>query len=260
MRAADFSVQSCEPVTLQIISGPGADFSTPLGATDTLDYSASNASRPAKIWIGYTATNDGDTASGSVTIQWVETGQQWVIPITANTITRPTVVVELVLDQSGSMDWSSGIAELPKRVDVLKASVPPLLEVIQPENAIGVVSFDHDAYDVMPVTVAGVPVFGAGRGGNGKPPSSNDDPQKGEQDICELLKCLLSKATISPKAEVLLKQLGIDLKQLRRCLDKLCDRRARPELKTNLSSAQFAEINTPEFATQLRGLLAALDG
>ncbi|MEM9385414.1 MAG: S8 family serine peptidase [Pseudomonadota bacterium] len=163
VRAADFTVQSCEPVTLTIVAGPSGPFSTPLGITETLGFSADLGPRPAKLWLAYTATNDGDTANGSVTIEWVETGQQWTIPISANTVTRPTVAVELVLDQSQSMGWASGLSDLPKRVDVLKASVPPLLEVIQEDNAIGIVSFDHDAYDVMPVTVAGVPVFGAGR-------------------------------------------------------------------------------------------------
>jgi len=162
-RAIDFTVESCEPVTLQIIAGPGADFATPLGVSDFLDVTCDPIPRPAKIWLSYEGTNDSDTANGSVTVEWIETGQQWVIPITANTITRPTVAVELVLDQSGSMDWSSGISELPKRVDVLKAAIPPLLEVIYPDNGIGIVSFDDDAYNVMPVTPAGVPVFGAGR-------------------------------------------------------------------------------------------------
>ncbi len=162
-RAIDFSVESCEPVTLQIVAGPGAAFSTPFGISDFLDLSCDSAPRPAKIWLTYTGTTDGDTENSSVTVRWMETGQEWVISISANTVTRPTVAVKLVLDQSGSMDWASGISDLPKRVDVLKAAIPPLLEVIHNDNGIGIVSFDHDAYPVMPITVAGVPVFGAGR-------------------------------------------------------------------------------------------------
>lgn len=162
-RAIDFSVESCEPVTLQIVAGPGAQFSTPLGVSDFLDFHFDSAPRPAKIWLSYTGTTDGDTANSSVTVRWMETGEEWVIPISANTIARPTVVVELALDQSGSMDFSSGITELPRRIDVLKASIPPLLEVIHADNGIGIVSFDHDAHPVMPITPAGVPVFGAGR-------------------------------------------------------------------------------------------------
>ncbi|NBC01073.1 MAG: S8 family serine peptidase [Bacteroidetes bacterium] len=163
VRAAVFSVMSCQPVTLEIVSGPGADFDTPLGASNALDPVGDASPREGRIWIGYTGTTDGDTASGSVTIQWVETGQEWTVPITANTVSRPTVAIALVLDRSGSMNFSSGIADLPTRVDVLKSAVPPLLEVMHEDNALGVVSFDEDAHDVMPITLAGPPVFGAGR-------------------------------------------------------------------------------------------------
>ena len=162
VRAAVFEVTGCQPATLEITDGPGADFATPLGIRAELDVSG-DANRQARIWISYTGTTDGDTAAGSITVTWIETGQEFEVPITANTVRRPTVCVELVLDQSGSMTFGSGIPELPQRVDVLKFSVPPLLEVIHDDNALGIVRFDHDPFDAMPITVAGPPVFGAGR-------------------------------------------------------------------------------------------------
>lgn len=162
VRAAVFTVESCQPLTLEIIDGPGAPFTTPLGTSDELGVSA-DSSRQGRIWIGYTGTTDGDTASNSVTVRCPETNQDFDIPITANTVSRPTVCLELVLDQSGSMSFNSGIPTLPQRIDVLKFSVPPLLEVIHDDNALGVVSFDTDAFDVMPITEAGPSVFGAGR-------------------------------------------------------------------------------------------------
>ena len=55
-----------------------------------------------------------------VTVRLVETGEEWDIPISANTIIRPTVGTVLVLDQSGSMEWASGLSGLPARNDVLK--------------------------------------------------------------------------------------------------------------------------------------------
>jgi hypothetical protein len=42
----------------------------------------------ARLWISYTGTTDGDTASGSVTIQAVETGDEWTIGITAETVRK----------------------------------------------------------------------------------------------------------------------------------------------------------------------------
>jgi hypothetical protein len=70
------SVESCVPVTLGIISGPVADFSTPLGTSAELSVSGNAAPRQARIWIGYAGTTAGDSHSGSVTIRWVETGQE----------------------------------------------------------------------------------------------------------------------------------------------------------------------------------------
>jgi murein tripeptide amidase MpaA len=171
VRAAVFSIHSCAPVTLQITSGPtvitgppGTSFGTPLGASVTLGVAATMDTRYAHLWISYTGTQDGDTATGTVTIHCQETGDDWVIPLTADTIHRPTAAVMLVLDISNSMNFPSGFGvELPARKDVLKYSAQPFVELIPENDALGIVNFDQDAHDVMPVTPAGPPVFGLGR-------------------------------------------------------------------------------------------------
>ncbi len=171
VRAAIFSVNSCRALTFEITSGPtvtsgpaGTVFGAPLGAIATLGVAANLATRYAHLWISYTGTNDGDTAAGTVTIRCVETGNTWTIPITANTINRPNAAVLVVLDKSNSMNFASGFgAPLLTRNDVLRYSALPFCEVIHEDDAIGIVSFDQDAYDVMPVTAAGPPGFGTGR-------------------------------------------------------------------------------------------------
>ncbi len=112
----------------------------------------------ARIWISYTGTNADDVATGTVTIRCVETGENFVLAITANTIARPTAAVVLALDKSNSMNFISGLAApLDHRIDVLRLSAPPFVEVLQENNAIGIVSFDHDAYPVMEIAPAGAP-------------------------------------------------------------------------------------------------------
>jgi len=116
------------------------------------------------LWISYTGTAAGESAEGDVTVRCIETGEEWTIPIAANTVPRPTVAVVLALDQSNSMNFDSGLGlDLPTRGDVLKFGAPPFVEVIQEMHAIGVVAFDHDAYRRSSVTQVGAVTFGAGR-------------------------------------------------------------------------------------------------
>jgi hypothetical protein len=164
VRAAVFSVSACEEIHLEIISGPtvssgpvGTTFGTPLGTTETVPPGIDKG----RVWISYTGTNDGDTATGTVTIRCTETAQEWVIPISANTIERPTVAAVLVLDQSGSMDNDAGDGR--KRIDVLKESAPVFVDLLREDDGIGVVRFDHDAYPGTPIDLAGPIPFGAGR-------------------------------------------------------------------------------------------------
>ena len=102
VRSVTFTVEGCQPARFDVVAGPGAPFTLPLGSSVQLPMSAQGV-RQARIWIGYTGTIDGDTASGSVTVRRVETGEEWDVPITADTVRRPTVVLGLVLDKSGSM-------------------------------------------------------------------------------------------------------------------------------------------------------------
>jgi IgA peptidase M64/VWA domain-containing protein len=169
VRAARFSVTSCVSLTFRITSGPtvlsgpaGTSFGTPLGTVFPSPSSPGTpAARDAFAWISYTGTAAGDAATGTVTVHCDETNTNYVIPITANTVARPKVVVELVLDKSGSMEWDAGDGR--KRIDVLHDSALPFADLLPDDDAVGIVSFDQDGHDVMPVTVAGPPVFGAGR-------------------------------------------------------------------------------------------------
>jgi hypothetical protein len=155
--SAVFSIDSYVTLTFQIVSGPtvlsgpaGTQFNTPLGLSFSSPPTPINP-RQVNVWITYRGTNDGDVATGTMTVRCLETNVDYAIPITANTVATPTVAVVLALDQSGSMDSASGIPNF-KRIDVLRYSAPPFVDLMPEGNAIGIVRFDHDAYDAMPVT------------------------------------------------------------------------------------------------------------
>lgn len=154
--SAVFDIDSCLELTFQIVSGPtvlagpaGTQFNTPLGLL--FSSSATLNPRQVNVWITYRGTTAGDVATGTMTVRCIETGVDYVIPITANTVARPTVAVVMALDRSGSMDSVSGIPGF-KRIDVLHYSAPPFVDLIPEDNALGIIRFDHDAYDAMPVT------------------------------------------------------------------------------------------------------------
>ena len=111
-----------------------------------------------RVWLTYTGTNAGDTATGTVTIRCDDTAEQWDFMLTADTIGRPTAAIVLVLDQSNSMNDQSGIPGI-EREQVLRFSVSPVTTVTEDEHAIAVCSFDHDPHPSIGMT----PLAGVGR-------------------------------------------------------------------------------------------------
>lgn len=166
-RAVVFDVASCVDETFTITAGPtvlsgpaGTAFATPLGLQ--VVSAPASGTRQARLWVTYTGTADGDTANGELTVRHDRTDQTWTIPIVANTVRRPTVAVVLVLDKSGSMSADAGDGRT--REQVLRDSAQPFVNVIQADNGIGVVAFDHDATEMMPIQPVGDLNFGVGRG------------------------------------------------------------------------------------------------
>ncbi|HEX3463624.1 MAG TPA: M14 family zinc carboxypeptidase [Candidatus Elarobacter sp.] len=165
-RAAVFSVQSCAAVDLNVTSGPvvltgPGSFGLPLGNA-SLSAAPNAGERDVRIWVSFTGTNAGDMTTGTMTVHCPQTGDDFVIPISAHTIAQPKVAAMMVLDRSGSMDDPSGVPG-QKRIDVLHASAPGFVALLSDADGIGIDSFDQDAHPVMPVTVAGAMGSGTGR-------------------------------------------------------------------------------------------------
>lgn len=86
VRDAVFEVTTCRPVRLEVVGGPGPKFETVDGTSVVVDPGEEGVVAEASLKLSYTGTSAGDTAQGSITVRHTETGQEWSIPITANTI------------------------------------------------------------------------------------------------------------------------------------------------------------------------------
>ena len=157
-RAVTFKVTACCTVDFEITDGPdvvsgppGTAFGTPLSLEHSAPPAPSSYSK-ANLWVSYQGTNASDSATGTVTVFCKQTRQEWVVPITTNVIARPTAEVMLVFDQSNSMSHASGLGAGVTRADVLRFSAPPVVDVIEDGNGLGILRFDHDTHDTMPMT------------------------------------------------------------------------------------------------------------
>ncbi len=165
-RAAVFHVYTCGDVTLEVSTPPGAPYSviSPPSGSLTLHHHP----RPyeeARFWFGFTGTTAGSVApNGSVTIRCVENNQTFSFTLKGNTIARPTVAVMMALDQSGSMDDPAGTSGA-RRIQVLREAASHFVEVVQPNNGVGLVRFDTDAYPVTGGPFPGLAVTKIGNGG-----------------------------------------------------------------------------------------------
>lgn len=154
LRAASFSVRSCEPIDLEITAGPTVtsgpgEFLAFLGTT-TETVPASTSGDVGQLWFSFTGQSPGSGTTGEVEITCPQTGEVWNVTLSANSITAPAAAVVMVLDQSGSMLSDAGDGR--DRIDVLKDSAPVLAGLLDTDDAVGVVAFDHDAYPRLPVT------------------------------------------------------------------------------------------------------------
>jgi IgA Peptidase M64/von Willebrand factor type A domain len=160
-RAIRWDVVTCRNLTFRITAGPTGGFGTPSGTSVIVNADPIVPAAAARIWLSYTSTNPGDVASGSVTVRCDETGESWTININANTIARPRTAVSLVLDRSGSMNDDAG--DTVTKVAKLREAAHVFVDVMLPNDGIGLVRFNDTAQRIMEVEDAGVAPGGAGR-------------------------------------------------------------------------------------------------
>jgi hypothetical protein len=160
-RAAGIRVYSCDHVTIRV--KPGEEPAAPFLVAVPVD-TASPGPTPfseVRVWFQFTAGAVG-TAPQTIpavntTLKCDETGEEFPFELRANTIHRPTVVVQLALDQSGSMAWAAGTSG-STRLQVLQDAASLFASLIQRNNGLGIIRFDHDAYPPDDPTYGAMPI------------------------------------------------------------------------------------------------------
>jgi len=163
VRAATFRVYGCGDVTLRVKAGasPAAPFAVlhPASGSITLTHGP-HLYAEARIWLAFTAGAGGVAVpDGAVTFECPENGDEYAFVLKATAIDRPTVAVMLALDQSWSMSWPAGTSGAT-RVEVLRDAARKFMELVQQDNGVGLIRFDHDSY---PVNDANFPGLGVTR-------------------------------------------------------------------------------------------------
>lgn len=160
-RAAVIRVRACGDVTIRV--KPGTEPSAPFEVSSpfVLSKHGTVQFRDIRIWFQFTAGAVGTAPQTlpavNTTLKCDENGQEFEFELRANTIERPTVAVQLALDQSGSMAWDAGTSGAT-RLQVLMESATLFTSLIQKNNAIGIIRFDQDAYPPSHAMFGGMPI------------------------------------------------------------------------------------------------------
>ena len=159
-RAAVIRLYTCADVTVRIKPGFEAvsPFSIVVGSVIAAQGTQPHVYQDVRIWFSYTAPAVGTAPQNigpvNTTIEAVGI-QDFQFELRANTIQRPTVAVQLLLDQSFSMNDPAGTSGL-NRLTVLKDAANMFADVIQLNNGIGIIRFDDDAYPPTDPTFPGM--------------------------------------------------------------------------------------------------------
>jgi len=164
-RAATIRVYTCSDTTFRVKPGtePTAPFDIAIGQVTATQGAHPHLFQDVRIWFQYKAPGPvgsvgplgHDDGPVNTTIVCDENGQEFNFELRAHAIHRPTVAVQMVLDQSGSMADPAGTSGLT-RLEVLKDAANLFATVIQDNNGLGIIRFDQDAYPPNDPTFGGM--------------------------------------------------------------------------------------------------------
>jgi hypothetical protein len=160
LAAAVFDIDTCDTLTFRVTAGPtltSGPAGTMFGVFQQPVPGDPDVDEKARLFFTYVGTAAGDAATGTATVSCDQTGDSFPVVLTANTIARPTAAICMLLDQSNSMNFDSGIGTGITRADVLRFSAPTAVVVLDDTNAAAVCTFDQDAHPGIGITPASGP-------------------------------------------------------------------------------------------------------
>ena len=160
-RPITLEARTCVALTYAIVGGPTAGFSgAPLSGSSvgvTPDESGDPA--VAMLWVAYVAGAPGTMANGTVQVRVTATlgdgttwQDEWTVDLHANAVDVQHAAVVLTLDRSYSMteDAGDGTQKIAKLIEAAQAVV----ELLRPEDGIGIVRYNGVAEERMAVAKA----------------------------------------------------------------------------------------------------------
>lgn len=177
-RPIQFDVRTCQRVRFRITAISAGNFSIPPGqGTVVVEHSPTVDPVLANVYVAFQSAGALGTAqAGTATIEALiddadgyfaaAVGGEhrvgsWTVNLTATPVARPRSAIAFVLDRSGSMSESAGPAGTKEAL--LKSSLQVVADIMQPNDAIGLVSYDDAVATLAPITAMG-PVTPPGPG------------------------------------------------------------------------------------------------
>ncbi len=160
VRPIVLNVDTCLPVTFEVISGPAAPFSVD-GSPYVVSDTSGGTVRLARIWIRYDCAGAGVSDNSMITLRVAESGEEFNVNLSGNCVPRETAAVQMVFDRSASMLQVT--SEGRTKADVLKDAARVLADVAYEDTGLGANTYDQDAQPLLATVVAGALDGGAGR-------------------------------------------------------------------------------------------------
>jgi hypothetical protein len=177
-RPVQFNVRTCQRVKFRVTAISAGNFSIPPAqGTVAVDHSTTLDPVVASVYLAFQASGPLSAPQiGTATVEaYIDDADgyfapnvndeylvgSWTVNLTATPVPRPRAAATFVLDRSGSMSESAGVAGT--KYDLLRSSLQVIADIMQPGDGIGLVSYDDQVATLASIAGMG-PVSPPGPG------------------------------------------------------------------------------------------------